>query len=136
MSDIIQRNWLLAGNGHEACTAVRTKHYDIVLMDCQMPEMDGYEGINLIRQWELEQGKNRIPIIALTANATKKDVQKCFDCRVPGPPPLLCPILGSLPNVGEQSRSRNDNRPVLAEPSRMNWTTVTIRKISWKMKNR
>jgi len=69
----------IVGNGYEACAAVRQKHYDIVLMDCQMPEMDGYEATDLIRKWELEQGKNRIPIIALTANATKEDVQKCFD---------------------------------------------------------
>ncbi len=69
----------IAGNGHEACDAVRKSCYDIVLMDCQMPEMDGYEATDLIRKWEREQGKKRIPIIALTANATKEDVQKCLD---------------------------------------------------------
>ena len=66
-------------NGHEACTAIRQKHYDIILMDCQMPEMDGFEATDLIRTWEREQGKRRMPIIALTANATQKDVQRCFD---------------------------------------------------------
>ena len=69
----------IAANGHEACTAVRNQPYDVVLMDCQMPEMDGYEATNLIRHWEQEQGKKRLPIIALTANATKEDVQKCYD---------------------------------------------------------
>ena len=48
-------------------------------MDCQMPEMDGYEATDLIRNWERERGLRRLPIIALTANATTADVQKCFD---------------------------------------------------------
>ncbi len=69
----------IANNGCEACDAVRKNSYDIVLMDCQMPDMDGYEATDLIRKWEREQGKKRIPIIALTANATKEDVQKCLD---------------------------------------------------------
>ena len=65
-------------NGLEACSAVRSHHYDVVLMDCQMPEMDGFEATDLIRSWEREQRRKRLPIIALTANATKEDVQKCF----------------------------------------------------------
>ena len=69
----------VAQNGIEACSAVRSKEYDIVLMDCQMPEMDGYEATDLIRNWEREFGKQRLPIIALTANATKEDVRKCFE---------------------------------------------------------
>ena len=69
----------IASDGNEACNAVQNKEYDIVLMDCQMPEMDGYEATGLIRHWEREQGKKRLPIIALTANAVKEDVQKCFD---------------------------------------------------------
>jgi len=69
----------IATNGLEACSAVRNKEYDVILMDCQMPEMDGFEATDLIRRWEREYGKKHLPIIALTANATKDDVQKCFD---------------------------------------------------------
>ncbi len=87
VNQVVTRNLLseagftceIAINGFEACDAVRKKHYDVVLMDCQMPEMDGYEATDLIRQWEREQGKARIPIIALTANATKGDIRKCLD---------------------------------------------------------
>ncbi len=87
VNQIVAKNLLLeaglscdiVGNGFEACDAVRNRIYDIVLMDCQMPEMDGYEATDLIRKWERELGRKRIPIIALTANATKEDVQKCFD---------------------------------------------------------
>jgi len=69
----------IAQNGIEACSAVRNEKYDVVLMDCQMPEMDGFEATHLIRNWEREHGKKHLPIIALTANATKEDVKKCFD---------------------------------------------------------
>ena len=89
----------IAVNGLEACAVVRQKHYDVVLMDCQMPEMDGYEATDLIRNWERERGIKRIPIIALTANATQKDVQKCFDagmdayCSKPVNPQLLIRLI-------------------------------------------
>ena len=87
VNQIVARNLLseagftcdIAINGFEACDAVRKMHYDVVLMDCQMPEMDGYEATDLIRTWEREHARKRIPIIALTANATKDDVQKCLD---------------------------------------------------------
>jgi len=69
----------IAQNGIEACSAVRNTKYDTILMDCQMPEMDGYEATRLIRNWEREHGKKHLPIIALTANATKEDVQKCLE---------------------------------------------------------
>ncbi|MDR2644168.1 MAG: response regulator [Planctomycetaceae bacterium] len=85
----------LALNGNEACDIVRKRDYDLILMDCQMPEMDGFEATDLIRRWELDQGRKRIPIIALTANATKNDIQKCFEvgmdafCSKPIVPQML-----------------------------------------------
>ncbi|MGL4593229.1 MAG: PAS domain S-box protein [Thermoguttaceae bacterium] len=69
----------LALNGREACDAAMTVNYNLILMDCQMPETDGYEATRLIRDWERHNGKKPIPILALTANATKDDAQKCFD---------------------------------------------------------
>ena len=69
----------IVGNGRVALGAVQSKEYDLVLMDCQMPEMDGFDATNAIRLWEQKrQEKRRIPIIALTANATAEDRQKCF----------------------------------------------------------
>jgi CheY-like chemotaxis protein len=56
----------LAGNGREAVAAVRQSHYDVVLMDIQMPEMDGFEATAAIRA--MPDGRE-IPIIALTAHA-------------------------------------------------------------------
>jgi len=61
----------IANNGKEAIDRFNTIHYDLILMDLQMPVMDGYQATHIIRE------KNRdIPIIALTANAMKEDVKK------------------------------------------------------------
>lgn len=50
--------------------------YDLVLMDIQMPIMDGYQATSTIRTWEREHGRDATPIIALTANAFKEDIEK------------------------------------------------------------
>ncbi len=67
----------LVENGLEAVDAVREGSYDIVLMDCQMPEMDGYAATRTIRTLETESRK--IPIIAMTANAMEGDKEKCIE---------------------------------------------------------
>ena len=67
----------LVRNGREAVDAVSTAQYDLVLMDCQMPEMDGFEATQKIRARE-SHGR-RIPIVALTANAMDSDRQRCLD---------------------------------------------------------
>ena len=68
----------VVGNGKEALVAVKNRQYNLIFMDCQMPEMDGYEATRQIRQ--LEQSINvqhSTPIIAITANAMKTDSEKC-----------------------------------------------------------
>ncbi|MEW6072883.1 MAG: response regulator [Planctomycetota bacterium] len=67
-------------DGHKAVAAVRGGHYDVVLMDCQMPEMDGYEATFRIREWEASaEGAGRhVHIVALTANAMKGDRDRCL----------------------------------------------------------
>ena len=63
-------------NGREAALAASRKRYDAVLMDCQMPEMDGYEAAALIRAQE--GAGRRTPIIAMTANARPEDRDRCL----------------------------------------------------------
>ncbi|MGD0908735.1 MAG: response regulator, partial [Candidatus Acidiferrales bacterium] len=67
----------LAANGREAFDAVQNHGFDLVLMDIQMPEMDGFEATAAIRDWEKQNGK-RVPIIALTAHAMKGDKERCL----------------------------------------------------------
>jgi PAS domain S-box-containing protein len=71
-----------------ACTAVRTggeavaevaaRPYDLVLMDCQMPETDGFEATRLIRTAERQTGRH-VPIVAMTANAFREDRERCLE---------------------------------------------------------
>jgi signal transduction histidine kinase/CheY-like chemotaxis protein len=71
----------LAANGKVALDLYSYKSYDLLLMDCQMPEMDGYEATRAIRKRETAQnnGKRRVPIIALTAHALEGDREKSFE---------------------------------------------------------
>lgn len=71
----------VAANGLEALEAVRRAPYDVVLMDCQMPEMEGYEATRRIREMERAKGTpdfRRIRIVALTASAMQGDRERCI----------------------------------------------------------
>ncbi|MDQ3232060.1 MAG: response regulator, partial [Pseudobdellovibrionaceae bacterium] len=67
----------VVANGWEAVKAVENGSYALVLMDCQMPEMDGFEATHSIRS--LPHGKGKIPILAVTANALSDYSKLCFD---------------------------------------------------------
>jgi len=68
-----------AENGLEAVEAFKQNHYDAILMDCQMPVMDGFQATRLIREQEAIRGIARTPIIAVTAFDTESDRKQCFD---------------------------------------------------------
>ena len=69
----------LAENGQIAVDKFQSGHYDVVLMDMQMPVMDGLEATRLIREWERHEGVGKTPIIALTALALKQEAVKIFE---------------------------------------------------------
>ncbi len=74
----------MAENGAIAVDKFKTATYDIVLMDMQMPVMDGYTATREIRRWEQDQGRPSVPVIALTAHALKEDEQKSRDAGCDG----------------------------------------------------
>jgi len=70
-----------AAGGKDAVEAVKQQDYDIVLMDCCMPGMDGYETTRRIREWEkANDSGRRLPIIAVTGQVMKTTRERCLDC--------------------------------------------------------
>jgi CheY-like chemotaxis protein len=86
---------VIAGNGMQALTLLDSQPFDLVLMDIQMPEMDGFEATAAVRGNERRTGKH-MPIIAMTAHAMTGDRERCIDAGMDGylskpvdPPTLL-----------------------------------------------
>src|SRR5271168_2717164 len=67
-----------AWTGEEALVKLAVDRFEVVLMDCQMPKLDGYQTTRRVREWERQAGRDRTPIIAVTANALSGDAAKCF----------------------------------------------------------
>ena len=93
-----------AENGEIAFEMFTDNEYDLVVMDMQMPVMDGYEATKIIRKWEREKERRRTPIIAFTAHALKEEIEKCIrsgcDCHIAKPikKNLLLEIINSYVN--------------------------------------
>ncbi|MDB5491417.1 MAG: sensory box protein [Micavibrio sp.] len=68
----------VADDGRQALNLIETKEFDLVLMDCQMPEMDGFEATAKIRAFERDTKRDAVNIVALTANAMKGDRERCL----------------------------------------------------------
>lgn len=74
----------IADDGRAAWELLLARRYGMLLSDCLMPEMDGYELTRRIRQREAEEGLPRLPVIALTANVIESEMQKCWDAGMDG----------------------------------------------------
>jgi two-component system, sensor histidine kinase and response regulator len=72
----------VVADGRAAVIAWQSGNFDLILMDCQMPHVDGYEATREIRR--MEDGRSRIPIVALTANAMKGDEERCIAAGMDG----------------------------------------------------
>ena len=96
-----------AENGMEAIARLQQNYYPIILMDCQMPELDGYETTRRIREMEVSQpNRKRSHIIAMTANAMEGDRQKCLESGMDDyiSKPLILPRLEAALSQGAPSR--------------------------------
>jgi CheY-like chemotaxis protein len=84
----------VAANGREAVAALERERFDLVLMDVQMPEMDGFEATAMIRQAETGTGRH-VPIFAMTARTMKGDEERCRGAGMDGylPKPIRSPDL-------------------------------------------
>jgi CheY-like chemotaxis protein len=74
-----QFDYAEAENGAIAVEKARSTRFDLILMDIQMPMMDGHEAMRRIRQWEENHGLVRTPIIAFTASSFEEDVQRAIE---------------------------------------------------------
>jgi len=70
----------IVANGQQALDVLTNSHYDLVLMDCQMPEMDGFEATTLYRDYEKAHRLARIPIVAVTASVLNDERAACLGC--------------------------------------------------------
>jgi CheY-like chemotaxis protein len=106
----------LAGNGLEALEAIAKRSFDLVLMDIQMPEMDGFQATAAIR--DKENGTNaRLPVVALTAHAMKGDREKCLAAGMDGY--LTKPIRPrELDDILENFLARRAEQPATAGPNK------------------
>jgi PAS domain S-box-containing protein len=68
----------ITANGREALSVFERQDFDLILMDIQMPEMDGFEATAAIRERESRRGGRRVPIVAMTAYAMKGDMERCL----------------------------------------------------------
>jgi two-component system sensor histidine kinase/response regulator len=95
----------IAEDGDKALTKFQAGTYDLVLMDMQMPVMDGYTATSKIREWERQQESRPTPVIALTAYALKEEIQKSLDagCNAHLTKPIKKSVL--LAAIEQYSRS-------------------------------
>lgn len=77
-------NYEIAEDGLQALKLYEQKEYDLVLMDCQMPQMDGLQTSIEIRNFEKLNQKQRCPIVAMTANSMKGDEERCISVGMDG----------------------------------------------------
>jgi len=111
-----------AENGAVAVDKFKSGEYDIVLMDIQMPVMDGYAATREIRRWEQSEGRRRTSIIALTAHARREDAQKCLvagcDAHLGKPvrKPLLFEVIQKYAVPADDIQREDSQQPEQTRP--------------------
>jgi two-component system sensor histidine kinase/response regulator len=109
----------VAANGREAVAAMEKEHFDAILMDVQMPEMDGFEATAAIRAREESSGRH-VPIVAMTAHALKGDQERCMEAGMDGyvsKPIRTNELYAALERVVKKEVGSNDEEREDAVPS-------------------
>ncbi len=122
-------DYLIVSNGKEAVKAVENGAFDLIIMDCLMPELDGFGATQKIRKMEASGVSEHIPICALTANAMKGDREKCLDAGMDDymskpvrKKELMNKIVSLLPHVNLERSDINN----LAEEPCSSYVEVSI----------
>jgi CheY-like chemotaxis protein len=115
----------VAQNGKEAIKAFVSQEFDLVLMDVQMPEMDGFEATAAIRERQRQTGIN-VPIVAMTAHALKGDRERCLEAGMDdyvSKPIRASQLLTAIEKVSAQGPGRGGaGRETLSEGQTVDWT--------------
>jgi two-component system sensor histidine kinase/response regulator len=118
----------IASNGNEALSALDETPFDFILMDCHMPEMDGFNATRIIRsRGGFKHNKSGIPIVALTASAMKGDRQACSDVGMndfltkPIIPAALLHIVKKWLKNDPSTAGENENQPDITDNSDAIW---------------
>jgi two-component system, sensor histidine kinase and response regulator len=126
----------VAGDGRAAVAAVEKESFDIVLMDVQMPEMDGFEATTAIRQREKSTGRH-IPIIAMTAHALKGDEDHCLSAGMDGyvskpirTHELFAKIESVMAKYGDQNEGGEQPTDSRSSPTK---STITLEELKAKL---
>jgi CheY-like chemotaxis protein len=117
-------------NGKEAVTTLQSVPYDLVLMDVQMPEMNGFEATQAIRDPESKVLRPDIPIIAMTAHALKGDREKCLEAGMDDY--ISKPVAGSTLNDMLEKHLRVDGtrKPTVLRPTPEESVPVNIQRLN------
>lgn len=115
---------VVANNGKEALEQATSQPFDLILMDVQMPEMDGFDATRAIRERERETGEH-VPIVAMTAHALKGDRERCLEAgmddyiskpvRIKDLFDCLEKLLAALPEAGGAATKARDERMSASE---------------------
>ena len=113
----------LVGDGQDAVNAVQRDTFDVILMDVQMPIMDGFQATGLIREFEKKTG-SFTPIIAMTAHAMKGDRERCLDAGMDGyvsKPIRAQDLYDAIAEAAAGKREQKSDAPDLVEGKTIDW---------------